>query len=347
MAAVCWGHGRAASDANDLYRYDPDMRDHRVACLAFDGLAPFELGVAVEVFALARPELVVERWYEFALCAERPGPLRVVGGFSVVVPHGLDAVERADTVVVPGVPDPHADPPEPVLAALRAAHARGARVISICSGAFALAAAGLLDGLEAATHWRYAALLAERFPAVRVNADVLYLDAGSVLTSAGTAAGIDLCLHLVRRDHGAKVANRVARRMVVAAHRDGGQAQFIERPVARAEGDDPVGRAMEHARARLGEPLAVADLARSAHLSPRQFERRFRAATGTSPGRWLIGERVQASLSMLEAGAESVESVAGSVGFTPAGYRRHFRARMGISPAAYRQRFRAARPAPG
>ena len=323
------------------------MRDHRVACLAFEGLAPFELGVAAEVFALARPELGVERWYEFALCAERPGPLPVVGGFSVVVPHGLEAVERADTVVVPGVPDPHADPPEPVLAALSAAHARGARVISICSGAFALAAAGLLDGLEAATHWRYAALLAERFPAVRVNAEVLYLDSGSVLTSAGTAAGIDLCLHLVRRDHGAEVANRVARRMVVAAHRDGGQAQFIEQPVARAEGDDPVGRAMAHALARLGEPLAVADLARSAHLSPRQLERRFRAATGTSPGRWLIGQRVQASLPMLESGADSVEAVADAVGFTPAGYRRHFRARLGISPAAYRQRFRAARPAPG
>ena len=321
------------------------MRDHRVACLAFEGLAPFELGVAAEVFALPRPELGVERWYDFALCAERPGPLRVVGGFSVVVPHGLEAMERADTIVVPGVPDPHADPPEPVLAALRAAHARGARVISICSGAFALAAAGLLDGLEAATHWRYAALLAERFPAVRVNAEVLYLDAGSVLTSAGTAAGIDLCLHLVRRDHGAEVANRVARRMVVAAHRDGGQAQFIEQPVARAERDDPVGRAMAHALARLGEPLAVADLARSAHLSPRQLERRFRAATGTSPGRWLIGQRVQASLAMLESGTDSVEDVAGAVGFTPAGYRRHFRIRMGISPAAYRQRFRAARAA--
>ena len=182
---------------------------------------------------------------------------------------------------------------------------------------------------------------------MRVNPDVLYLDAGSVLTSAGTAAGIDVCLHLVRRDHGAEVANRVARRMVVAAHRDGGQAQFVERPVPRAERDDPVGRAMEHALGRLGEPLPVAELARSAHLSPRQLERRFRAATGTSPGRWLIAQRVQASLPMLESGAESVEQVAGAVGFTPAGYRRHFRARLGISPAAYRQRFRAARPAPG
>src|SRR5688500_11368887 len=323
------------------------MPDHRVACLAFEGLAPFELGVAAEVFALARPELGVDRWYEFELCAPEPGPLRVVGGFSVVAPHGLEALARAETIVVPGVPDPYDDPPEAVLAALRAAHDRGARVVSICSGAFALAAAGLLDGREAATHWRYASLLAERFPAVRVNADVLYLDAGSVLTSAGTAAGIDLCLHLVRRDHGAEVANRVARRMVVAAHRDGGQAQFIEQPVARAERDDPVGRASAHAPARLGDPPAVAARAPSAHLSPRQLERRFRAATGTSPGRWLTGQRVQASLPMLESGAEGVEAVADAVGFTPAGYRRHFRARLGISPAAYRQRFRAARPAPG
>jgi len=323
------------------------MPPHRVACLAFDGLAPFELGVAAEVFALARPELGVGDWYAFELCAPRAGPLRVVGGFEVVAPHGLEALGRADTIVVPGVPDPHADPPEPVLEALRAAHARGARVVSICSGAFALAAAGLLDGREAATHWRYAALLAERFPAVQVNAGVLYVDGGQVLTSAGTAAGIDLCLHLVRRDHGAEIANRVARRMVVAAHRDGGQAQFIEQPVARAGRDDPVGRAMEHALARLAEPLSVADLAQSAHLSSRQLERRFRAATGTSPGRWLIGQRVQASLPLLESGAEPVEDVAGAVGFTPAGFRRHFRARLGISPAAYRQRFRAARPAAG
>ena len=315
---------------------------HRVACLGYDGMAPFELGVVCEVFALPRPELGATWSYEVALCAERPGPLRAVGGFEIRAPHGLDALARADTVIVPGVADPHGDPAPAVLEALRAAHARGARIVSICSGAFALAAAGLLDGAEAATHWRYAALLRERFPEVRVNADVLYVDGGRVLTSAGTAAGIDLCLHLVRADHGAEVANRVARRMVVAAHRDGGQAQFIERPVPAAPDDDPVGRAIGHALAHLGEPLTVADLARRAHLSPRQLERRFRDAVGTSPGRWLIGQRVQASLEMLEAGAP-VEDVAGAVGFTPAGYRRHFRARLGITPSAYRLRFRAAR----
>jgi len=315
---------------------------HRVACLGYDGMAPFELGVVCEVFALPRPELGAGWSYDFALCAERPGRLRAVGGFAIDAPHGLEALARADTVIVPGVADPRADPSAPVLDALRAAHARGARVVSICSGAFALAAAGLLDGEEAATHWRYAELLRERFPRVRVNADVLYVDGGRVLTSAGTAAGIDLCLHLVRADHGAEVANRVARRMVVAAHRDGGQAQFIERPVPRADEGDPVGRAIGHALAHLGEPLSVAELARRAHLSPRQLERRFLASVGTSPGRWLIGQRVQASLEMLEAGAP-VEDVADAVGFTPAGYRRHFRARLGISPSAYRQRFLTAR----
>src|SRR5215218_7389065 len=246
-------------------------RDHRVVCLAFDGLAPFELGVAAEVFALARPELDVERWYEFALCAPQPGPLRVVGGFTVGAPHGLEALAHADTVIVPGVPDPHADPPPPVLAALRAAHARGARVVSICSGAFVLAAAGLLDGLTTATHWRYAALLRSRFPRVLVDPDVLYLDHGQILTSAGTAAGIDLCLHIVRRDHGADIANRVARRMVVAPHRDGGQAQFIEQPVPAAGNGDPIGTAIAHALDHLDEPLDVESLARVAHLSPRQF----------------------------------------------------------------------------
>jgi AraC family transcriptional activator FtrA len=320
-------------------------RLHRVACLAFDGLAPFELGVAAEVFALPRPELEVDWWYSFAVCAERPGQLAAVGGFELIAPYGLDELAAADTVLVPGVADVHADPAPAVLDALRTAHARGARIVSICSGAFALAAAGLLDGAEAATHWRYADLLRARFPRVRVNARVLYVDGGQVLTSAGTAAGIDLCLHLVRRDHGAEIANRVARRMVVAAHRDGGQAQFIEQPVPRPAGEDPVARAMEHALGHLAEPLSVAGLARRAHLSPRQLERRFRAATGTTPGRWLIAQRVHASLPLLEADGRSVEEIAAAVGFTPAGYRRHFRARMGISPSAYRRRFRAGRAA--
>jgi AraC family transcriptional regulator, transcriptional activator FtrA len=321
------------------------MRTHRVACLAYSGLTPFEIGVAAEVFALQRPELDVDWWYSFKLCAEQPGPLEVVGGFQIVARHGLSLLSRADTIVVPGVADVHGDPSPELVAALRRAHRRGARIVSICSGAFALAGAGLLDGREVATHWRYAELLQRRYPRVRVNSSVLYLDDGDVLTSAGTAAGIDLCLHLIRADHGAEIANRVARRMVVAPHRDGGQAQFIERPVSTVTADDPIGRATHAALERLAEPMTIAELARVAHLSPRQFERRFRAATGMSPGRWLIQQRIEASLPLLESESTSIERVAELVGFSPAGYRRHFQALRGVPPSSYRRQFASARAA--
>ena len=222
------------------------------------------------------------------------------------------------------------------------ARARGARLVSICSGAFVLAATGLLDGRRAATHWRYAPLLAHRYPRVEVAPDVLYVDGDDVLTSAGTAAGIDLCLHLVRKDHGADVANRVARRMVVAAHRDGGQAQFVDLPVAAPPGDDPVARAMEWALGRLEERVSVEDLARRAHLSPRQFSRRFRAATGVSPGAWLLRRRLDAALPLLESSDEPVELVGARVGFpTPAAFRRHFARAYGVPPSAWRRSFAA------
>jgi len=276
------------------------------------------------------------------LVAERPGSLGAVGGFGIEAPHGLEALAHADTIIVPGSADVHADPPEGVVDALRAAHARGARLVSICSGAFVLAATGLLDGMTAATHWRYAALLRSRFPRVRVDPDVLYLDHGQILTSAGSAAGIDLCLHIVRRDHGADIANRVARRMVVAPYRDGGQAQFIEQPVPSTGNGDPIGVAIAHALDHLDEPLDVESLARVAHLSPRQFSRRFRATTGTSPGRWLIEQRIHASLPLLERDARGIEALGQAVGFpSPASYRQHFREIVGVSPAAYRERFRA------
>jgi AraC family transcriptional regulator, transcriptional activator FtrA len=331
-----------ASVLNDGNRYDPVMRSHRVALLAFDGMAPFELGVAAEVFALPRPELDVSWWYSFAICAQRPGPLRAIGGFTIGVPHGLRTLAAADTIVLPGTADVRGDPPQPVLSALRQAHARGARILSICSGAFVLAAAGLLDGLTVTTHWRYAGLLRARFPGVRVDARVLYVDSGQIITSAGTAAGIDACLHIVRSDHGADIANRVARRMVVAPHRDGGQAQFIEQPVPQATGDDPIAIAIASALPRLHERVSVEGLARAAHLSPRQFSRRFAAATGASPGRWLIERRVDASLPLLERDGHAVEAVGRMVGFTsPAAFRRHFHRLMGVSPATYRRRFTA------
>ena len=314
---------------------------HRVVALAPPGVAPFELGIVVEVFGLARPELDVPWWYELSVAAERPGRLpATAGGFAFFVEHGLEALEAADTVVVPGW---HGDPSAAVVAALRAAHERGARVVSICSGVFLVAAAGLLDGREAATHWRYTEALARRHPEIEVNADVLYVDAGSVLTSAGSAAGIDLCLHIVRRDHGSAVANAVARRLVIPPHRDGGQAQLIEAPMPAHPDDDPIAGVMAWALQRLDEPLDLNALAGRAYMSVRTFTRRFRRATGTTPGRWLLEQRVRASLALLETSDASIEAVAGTVGFASAAtYRHHFASIMRTSPTGYRRAFYAA-----
>jgi AraC family transcriptional activator FtrA len=317
-------------------------RTHRVAVYAFDRLPAFELGVAVEVFALDRPELDVDWWYGVDVFAERPGRVAALGGFAVDVAHGLEALEGASTVLLPGTPDVRADPPAAVLDALRAAHARGARIVSICSGAFVLAATGLLDGRRAATHWRYAELLAARFPAVEVDDRSLYVDGDDLLTSAGTAAGIDLCLHLVRRDHGADVANTVARRMVVSPHRTGDQAQFVEAPVAPRPHDDPVARVQQWALERLAEPVGVPDMARAAHLSTRTLTRRFAAATGSSPARWLLEQRIAASAAILERTDTPVEDVGPLVGIpSPAAFRRHFARLMGVPPSAYRRSFGA------
>jgi AraC family transcriptional regulator, transcriptional activator FtrA len=228
-----------------------------------------------------------------------------------------------------------------LLTALREGHARGARIVSICSGAFALAEAGLLDGLEATTHWQYADLLARRFPAVRVNPDVLYVDSGQILTSAGSAAGLDLCLHLIRLDYGAAIANSVARRLVLPPHRDGGQAQFIEggvRPVDASGGG--VARSMAWALEHLAERIAVVDLARVAVMSERTYIRQFGRATGTAPLRWLVAQRVAAARALLETADASVEEIGAAVGFSdPAGFRRHFVRAVGASPSAYRRTF--------
>lgn len=312
-----------------------------VAVLAFDGMAPFELGSVVEIFGLPRPELGVP-WYRFFVCGESREPLRVVGGFSITVEHGLDVLAAADTVIVPGVADVRGQVSPALVEALRAARARGARIVSICSGAFALAAAGLLDGRTATTHWKYAELLAERYPQVRVDADVLYVDGDDVLTSAGSAAGLDLCLHLVRKDHGAKVANAVARRLVIPPHREGGQAQFIRAAVGEVDGDDGIARSMAWALEHLAEPITVADLAAQAHVSQRTYLRRFAAQTGTSPVRWVLTQRIRASLALLEETAASVEEVGAAVGFeSPVTFRHHFGRAMGTSPSAYRKAFRA------
>ncbi|WP_419996686.1 DJ-1/PfpI family protein [Streptomyces boninensis] len=317
-------------------------KSHVVAVLAFDGMAPFELGVVVEVFGLARPELGELPWYELKVCAQEPGrELRAVGGFAIRAEHGLDALAAADTVIVPGVAKAGDAVPPALIEALLRAHARGARLVSICSGAFALAATGLLDGRRATTHWRYARTLADRHPRIEVDPDVLYVDNGDVLTSAGSAAGIDLCLYLVRADHGAAVANTVARRFVVPPHREGGQAQFIEaavRPVGAA--DDGITRSMDWALKRLHTPLSVPALARTAAMSERSYLRHFSQRNGVSPMRWIISQRVSASLPLLESGEGGIDEVAAAVGFDSAAtYRHHFTRQMRTTPTAYRKSF--------
>jgi AraC family transcriptional activator FtrA len=307
---------------------------HRVAVLALADVVAFDLSTPAQVFG-NEPER-----YAFTACGVRAGRVPTTTGFALDVPRGLDALADADTVLVPGLRPVQWPPPAAALEALRAAHARGARVASICTGAFVLAHAGLLDGRRATTHWAYAERLAERYPAVTVDPGVLYVDEGDVLTSAGVAAGIDLCLHLVRRDHGAEMANAVARRIVVAPHRDGGQAQFVEAPVPVVDehGLEPT-RAW--ATQRLREPLTVAAMARHAACSERTFARRFRAETGTTPLQWLLGQRVLHARRLLEATDLPVEHVADAAGFgTAASLRAHFRRATATTPLAYRRTFR-------
>lgn len=314
-----------------------------VVAVAYDGLCTFEFGVATELFGLARPELGVQ-WYDFSVVAVEPGPLRALGGMTVDAPHDLEAVAAAGTIVLPGWRDIDEAPPAELLDALRRAHADGARIMSICSGVFILAAAGLLDGESATTHWRYTDALRDRFPRIRVEPDVLYIDNGSVLTSAGSAAGLDLGLHLIRRDFGAEVANSVARRLVVAPQRDGGQAQFITPPAGPQE-PTSLASTMAWTLERLDTDLTVTELADHAAMSSRTFARRFRAEVGTSPHRWIVRQRVLLAQSMLETTGQPIDIVARACGFgSPATLRHHFQQVVQTTPSAYRSRFNAALP---
>lgn len=315
-------------------------QSHAVSVLAYEGMSAFETGIVTEVFGLVWPELAAPR-YTLTICAEDRGPIGIVGGATLSTPYGLDDLAAADTVIVPSVSDVSSETSPAVVRSLRRAHERGARMVSICTGAFALAGAGLLDGRRATTHWRYADLLAEQFPKVEVDPNPLYVDDGDFLTSAGCAAGLDLCLHLVRMDYGGSVANAVARRLVVPPHREGGQAQFIEGPVTADPQDDRIARSMDWALANLDQPITVRGLAEVATMSSRTFLRHFTRSTGTSPIRWLRNQRVETSLRLLETTDAPIEEIAAAVGFeTPITYRHHFRQMTHTSPTAYRKAFR-------
>ena len=315
------------------------MPDHVVGLAVTEAAPVFELAIPCEVFGRYRDGFP-DPWYTLRPCAPSAAPTRVSNGFAAAEPDGYDGLTRADTVVVTAVADIREEPAPELVAAIKAAHAGGARIVSLCTGAFVLAAAGLLDGRPAVTHWNHAAELARRYPAVKLDPDVLYVDDGDVLTSAGTTAGIDLCLHIVRTDHGASVANALARRLVAPAHRDGGQAQYIEAPATR---DDPgLAPVLDWMRARLHEPLTVTAIARHAHMTERTLIRHFRATTGTTPIKWLTAQRIGRARELLEAGNLPVEDVGEASGLgAPANFRRHFIQATGVTPSTYRRTFNA------
>ncbi|MBR8642699.1 helix-turn-helix domain-containing protein [Streptomyces tuirus] len=315
---------------------------HQVVVIVDEGTNPFEVGVATELFGLPRPELGLPRpLYEVTVCA--PGPeIRMNHGFFTLTGlPGLDTAAEADTLIVPGRPDNVVPRGPDVLDAIRRAHARGTRVMSFCTGTFALAEAGLLDGRRAATHWRWADSFRRLHPKVLLEPDVLFIDEGDILTAAGSAAALDLGLHVWRRDHGAEIANHVSRRLVFAAHRDGGQRQFVERPVPDVR-DESLAPLLAWAQERLGEPLTVVELAARAGVSPATLHRRFRAQLGTTPLAWLTGERVALACRLIERGEERLDVVADRSGLgTAANLRARLRRATGLSPSAYRRRFGA------
>ncbi|MFF3614911.1 helix-turn-helix domain-containing protein [Streptomyces sp. NPDC002580] len=314
-----------------------------VALAVTDGMLHFELALACEVFGGSAPAGTPGSWYDLMIC----GPAAVgVGPFRLEPDRGLDQLPYAETVIVPGWADVDEDPPADLVDAVRAAHEAGARVASLCTGAFVLAAAGLLDGRRATTHWAHTQVLAARYPRVRMDPDVLYVDEGSVLTSAGKAAAMDLCLHLVRLDRGSAVANTLARRLVVPPHRDGGQAQFVTTPVP-APDNHPLAELLPWAMERLDHPLTVEDLARRARMSSRNLGRHFRSVTGTTPLQWLLTQRIRHAQELLETTDAGVDTIAAATGMgTATTLRRHFNRTVGVPPDAYRRTFRS-RSGPG
>ncbi|WP_063962890.1 transcriptional regulator FtrA [Burkholderia paludis] len=314
-----------------------------VVCLISTELLAFEFGIAYEVFGLPRPDFG-GRWYSFACAAVRPGTIHSSGGLPVSIDQGVEALEAADLIVIPGWPDVAAPVERSVIEAVQRAHRRGARIASLCSGVVVPAEAGLLDNGKATTHWRFIDSIAKRFPLVEFDPDVLYVDRGTVLTAAGSAAGIDLCIHIVRQDFGVEKANIVARGLVMPPHREGGQSQFIPQPVPRAYEATRIGGILTHIRQHLGESHPVETLARQAGMSLRTFQRRFEALTGLPPSSWLMRERLRVACELLEHKAEySLEEVASLSGFgTLPTMRHHFRKMLRTSPRSYRMMFQGA-----
>lgn len=314
------------------------MKEHRVVALAYDQLCTFEFGCVVEIFGIPRPELDVD-WYQFDVCASSRHKLRAAGGLTFSAPNSLALLGKADTIVIPGWSDLCASPPVKLLNALRNAHARGARICSICTGVFLLAATGLLDGKSATTHWKYAEELARRYPSIDVLPDALYVDEGLLITSAGSAAGLDMMLHIVRSDFGTRVANTVARRLVIPPHRDGGQAQFIQRPVQRQE-EKRLAKLMERIRRKPADDYTLKTMAAISSMTIRTLQRQFRSTTGMTPIQWVVQERVALAKELLETSTTSLSRIVESTGFgSEESLRRHFRRIVGVPLIAYRERF--------
>jgi AraC family transcriptional activator FtrA len=317
------------------------MSKHLVVALAYDQLCTFEYGCVVEVYGLPRPELKGE-WYEFATCAATKRPLRAAGGLSFSAAHSLALLDEATTIIIPGWYDDGTAAPAALVKRLQRAHARGACIASICSGVFLLAATGLLNGRRATTHWRFAERLASRHPEIEVDPQVLYVDEGQLLTSAGSAAGLDMMLHMVRRDRGAQVANAVARRLVIAPHREGGQAQFVPRPLY--SGRSQLSRLMDTVRRHPGRTHTLASMAAQAAVSPRTLQRQFRESTGLTPIEWVVRERVSIAKDLLESAKLPAAAICEKAGFgSEESFRRHFREQVGLSPSAYRRQFSRAK----
>lgn len=315
------------------------MHADTVAIVAFDRISPFHLAVPCAVFE-DRSRYGLPR-FNLRVCASERGKLRTGAGFAIETRHGLTALRDAGLVIVPSWRDADERPPEPLLKALRAAHARGACVIGLCLGAYVLAEAGLLDGRPATTHWYWSQHFARRFPQVKVQTDVLYADDGDILTSAGTAAGIDCCLHLLRRQHGAEVAQRVARTLVVAPHRQGGQAQYIEQPLPDSPQDERLAGVLTWALEHLDQPHSLDALAARALMSRRTFTRHFRQTTGTTVHQWLLNQRLTRAQRLLESTGLSLDAIAGQTGFGSAvSLRQRFVSVLGTTPSAYRRAFR-------